>query len=324
LQGMSDEFSAIGEEGFIPTTDSSGFGIFLVEDRHVGDWIFEGGLRYDWTERDPETAATGKQDFDAFSASISALWQFAPQWQTGLAFSHAERAPTVEELYSNVDATDPEEFVVHAATNAIEVGDVNLDTETSSNADLSLRWSDGDNFVQLTAFYNDFSDYINLNNTGLEVDAVPVYDYINDDAEFYGGEFDSEFGIMPIGAGELRLGVFADVVYGELDEGGDVPRLPPPRIGSRLSWSSERVDLWTRLQYADDQDEPGDFERDTDSYTRWDAGGEYRLPVADNELVVFFEVENITDEEIRLSTSFLRDVAPESGVSVTAGLRYLF
>ena len=64
--------------------------------------------------------------------------------------------------------------------------------------------------------------------------------------------------------------------------------------------------------------------RDTQSYTRWDIGGEYRLPMNSNELIVFFEVQNIGDEEIRLSTSFLRDVAPESGVSVAAGLRYLF
>jgi iron complex outermembrane receptor protein len=324
LQASSDEFSAIGEEAFIPKTDSEALGVFLIEDRHVGDWIFEGGLRYDWTQRDPDTTVTGKEDFDAFSASISALWQFAPQWQAGLALSRAERAPTAEELYSNIEANSPSEWVVHAATNSIELGDVNLDTETSNNADLSLRWSDDNNFVQLTAFFNDFTDYINLRNTGLEDAEVPVYAYVQDDAEFYGGELDSEFGLATWAGGELRLGVFGDVIYGELDRGGDVPRLPPARIGSRLSWSAERFELWTRFQYADDQDKPGDFERTTQSYTRWDLGGEYRLPVNDNELIAFFEVENIGDQEIRLSTSLLRDIAPESGVSLLAGFRYLF
>jgi iron complex outermembrane receptor protein len=324
LQASSDEFSAIGEEGFVPTTDSATAGVFLVEDRHVGDWIFEGGLRYDWTERDPKTAVADKQDFDAFSASISALWQFAPRWQAGLALSRAERAPTDEELYSNIEATNPTDWVIHAATNSIELGDVNLDTETSNNADLSLRWSSDDNFLQLTAFYNDFTDYINLRNTGLEEDEVPVYAYVQDDSEFYGGELDSEFGVGTFATGDLRLGVFGDVIYGQLDEGGDVPRLPPARIGSRLSWTADRVELWTRFQYAADQDKPGDFERSTQCYTRWDLGGEYRLPLAGNELIAFFEVENIGNEQIRLSTSFLRDVAPESGVSVLAGLRYLF
>ena len=326
LQASSDEFSAIGEEGFVPTTDSTAVGLFILEDRHIGDWIFEGGLRYDWTERDPKTTVTGSQDFDAFSASLSALWQFADEWQTGLALSSAQRAPTDEELYSNIEANNPAEYVIHAATNSIELGDVNLDTESSNNIDLSLRWSDGNDFVQLTAFYNNFTDYINLRNTGFEEDEVPIYAYVQDDAKFYGGEFDSEFGLAQLAGGEVRLGVFGDVIYGQLDEGGDVPRLPPARIGSRLSWSFERMDIWTRLQYADDQDKPGDFERSTQSYTRWDVGGEYRIPVGGNggELIAFFEVENIGNEQIRLSTSFLRDVAPESGISVAAGLRYLF
>ena len=189
-----------------------------------------------------------------------------------------------------------------------------------------LRWSNGSDFVQLTAFYNDFTDYINLRNTGLEEDEIPIYAYVHDDAEFYGGELDSEFGLMTLAGGDIRLGVFGDMIYGELDEGGDVPRLPPARIGSRLSWSAERTELWARVQYADDQDSPGDFERATQSYTRWDVGGEYRLPLGSKgqELVAFLSVENIGDEEIRLSTSFLRDVAPESGVSAAVGLRYLF
>jgi iron complex outermembrane receptor protein len=326
LQASSDEFSAIGEEGFIPTTDSNAIGVFILEDRHVGDWIFEGGLRYDWTERDPDTTVTGSQDFDAFSASISALWQFADKWQTGLAFSSAQRAPTDEELYSNIEANNSQEYVVHAATTTIELGDVSLDTESSNNVDLSLRWSDGSDFLQLTAFYNDFTDYIDLRNTGLEEEEVPIYAYVHDDAEFYGGELDSEFGLMVLAGGDLRLGIFGDLIYGQLDTGDDVPRLPPARIGSRLSWSADRMQLWTRVQYADDQDKPGDFERSTQSYTRWDVGGEYRLPVGGNgqELVAFLNVENIGNEQIRLSTSFLRDVAPESGVSVAAGLRYLF
>ena len=46
---------------------------------------------------------------------------------------------------------------------------------------------------------------------------------------------------------------------------------------------------------------------------KWDAGADYRLPVAGSEVTLFLALNNITDEEIRLSTSFLRDVAPEAG-----------
>ena len=325
LQASSSEFSAIGEEAFIPKTDNTAIGAFVIEDFHIEDWTFEGGLRYDWTERDPKTTVTGKRSFDAFSASVSSLWEFAPEWQVGLALSRSERAPTDEELYSNIEATDPAEWVVHAATDSIELGDPELDTEVSNNADISVRWSADDHFVQLTGFYNDFADYINLRNTGLEQDEVPVYAYVKDDAEFYGAELDSEFDLTYLAGGDLRLGIFGDVIYGELDQGGDVSRLPPARIGSRLSWSAERMELWTQVLYAGDQDKPGDFERSSASYTRWDMGGEYRLAIGNgSELIVFAELNNIGDEEIRLSTSFLRDIAPEAGRSAELGLRYLF
>ena len=39
---------------------------------------------------------------------------------------------------------------------------------------------------------------------------------------------------------------------------------------------------------------------------------------------LFLYFHNVTDEEIRLSTSFLRDVAPEAGFSVEAGVRWMF
>jgi iron complex outermembrane receptor protein len=147
-----------------------------------------------------------------------------------------------------------------------------------------------------------------------------VFAYVQDDAKFYVGELDSEFSLATVAKGELLLEVFGDIVHGQMDEGGDIPRLPPWRVGSRLFWSAQRLEIWTRVQYADDQGRPRDFE----SSTRWNLGGEYGIPVNNRELMAFVELKNIGDEEIRLSTSFLRDVAPESGRSLTAGFRYFF
>jgi iron complex outermembrane receptor protein len=318
LQASAGEFSALGEEAFVPVTDSQSMGVFLVEDYHSGDWTFEGGLRFDWDERDPEVGA--KQDFNSFSASASALWDISTEFRAGLALSRAERAPTTEELYSNVGITDPEAWVVHAATNAIELGDDSLDTEVSNNADLSFVWAANGHHIDVTVFYNDFSDYINLLNTGQEVDEVPVLVYSQQDAEFYGVEIDSAFALGQLAGGELRLEIFGDAIRGELDDGSDIPRLPPMRIGGALRWSGESLQLWTRVVEADDQDRPGENEEETEGYTRWDAGVEYRLANFD----IFVTARNLGDEEIRLSTSFLRDVAPEAGRSIEAGVRYTF
>ena len=56
--------------------------------------------------------------------------------------------------------------MTHAATGIIEIGDPNLDTEVSLNADLSLNWQGSDSWAELTVFYNTFDDYIFLLNTG--------------------------------------------------------------------------------------------------------------------------------------------------------------
>lgn len=324
LQLHSGEFSALGEEAFIPVTDSNEIGVFLVEDYHAGDWTFELGLRYDHDERDPDTVAARKKSFDALSVSGSALWNITGSWQLGVALSRAERAPAIEELFSNVEATDEDELVEHAATGAIEIGDPDLDTEVSNNLDLSADWTGDGHYVTVSLFYNDFSDYIGLDATGEEVGEVPVYLYTQQDAEFYGVEVDSQFTLASFGGGDLRLGVFADSIRGKLDSGGDIPRLPPLRIGGKLSWSSEHWELWGRVLDAAEQDRPGDNEEPTDAYTRWDLGAEYRLPFSDSEMVAFVNFRNITDEEIRLSTSFLRDVAPEAGRSIEAGIRFSF
>ena len=63
LQWRDDEFSAIGEEAYVPETESTEIGLFLVEDFHRGDWTWEVGIRGDWVERDPDTPAAGSEDF---------------------------------------------------------------------------------------------------------------------------------------------------------------------------------------------------------------------------------------------------------------------
>ncbi|MBE9540376.1 MAG: TonB-dependent receptor [Proteobacteria bacterium] len=321
LQLKSGEFSAIGEESFVPVTQSTELGLFLLEDYHRDAWTFELGLRLDSVDRDPDTKAASAQNFSTFSLSGSILWSVSDSWRLGLALSRAERAPAIEELFSNVEGSGPEDWVLHAATGAIELGNADLNSEVSNNLDLTLSWTGNGHFVETTVFYNDFSDYINLTNTGLEVEHSPVLIYAQDDAEFYGVEIESEFNLGELANGDITLALFADSIRGTLGNGEDAPRLPPLRISGRLDWSNQSWGFWTRVMNAAEQDRSGENEDTTDGYTRWDLGGDYRLPLAGKELLLFASVKNITGEEVRLSTSFLRDVAPEAGRSLELGVR---
>ncbi len=324
LQARESTFSAIGEEAFVPETDSRNVGLFLLEDLHWDRWTVEAGVRLDWTQMKPEGLSTSQESFTGFSASGSASWEATESISLGLALSVAERAPAIEELFSNVGIANEDALIVHAATGSVEVGNLDLDTEVSSNIDFSFRWSWETDFVDFKLFYNDFSDYINLISTGLFIEEAPLRRYAQQDAEFYGVEFDSEFSVTMLGDGELTLGVFGDSIRGEFKDSDDVARLPADKVGVRLNWGNERTELWTRFISAGKQNRPGRNETPTKGYNRLDLGADHRIRVSGGELTLFVELANITDEEIRLSTSFLRALAPESGRSVELGLRYRF
>ncbi|WP_235015298.1 TonB-dependent receptor [Oceanicoccus sp. KOV_DT_Chl] len=137
LQTKNTDFSAVGDESYIPETTIKNYGFFMVEDFHRGDWLYELGARVDYEKLSPEGEA--EQSFNSVSLSASALWQISTQWSLGVALSQSERAPVVEELYSN-SANMLGGYIEHVATGSIEVGDAQLQREQANNIDLTLNY----------------------------------------------------------------------------------------------------------------------------------------------------------------------------------------
>ena len=322
LQFEDSDFSAVGVEAFIPATNTQSYGVFIVEDFHHNDAIYEFGLRYDVDDYDADVGSD--ESFNSFSASVAGSWTLSQNWHFGAALSSSERAPVVEELYSN-NTNALGDYVVHAATNRIEVGDSNLSNEQSNNLDLSLDYHGDVVDAYLTFYYNDFSDYIYLANGNMEQDETDVFFFRQEDAKFYGVEFDVTTALGQALGGDVELRVFGDAITGELDNSGDVPLLPPLRFGSELNYQNGAFGSYLSVLNAADQDNPGEFENKTDGYTRWDAGVDYRFGDTDaKNALLYVKLKNITDEEIRNSVSVLRDQAPEAGRSIVAGVRISF
>ena len=323
LQFGQSEFSALGEEAFIPLTDKDQLGLFLVEDLHFDAGLLELGVRYDRDELDPQSGANSRV-FNNLSFSASWVQNLEHGWQWSAAYSHAERAPAIEELYSNAGVLNEVDWVVHAATEAIELGASDLDSETSNNVDLSLSRSWGDNYLEVVLYHNRFSDYIGLLNTGLEVDTVSVYQYTQVDATFSGLELSSVLGLGEFGGGDLELSINGDISRGKLDASqGYVPRMPANRLLAQLDWRAGELYTWARVVRAFEQDRAAFNEEATEAYTRVDLGLEWSLSQA-SDWTVFASVHNLTDEEIRLHTSFLKEIAPEPGRGFEIGVRGQF
>ena len=318
------EFSAIGEEAFIGKTDTNSVGFFAVEQYESENYTLEFGARFENNDVDNGRGC----DFDdsAMSFSGSVIYDLGASANFIIGAARSERAPTVEELYSNVDngacgLKDDHDYVFHAATNLYELGNVDLDNETSNNIELGYRIDQGVMSASFSAYYNEIDDYIALTLTGEEHMEAPVAAYMQKDATFKGLEGRVSFDIMD--GGELSF--FGDVVDADFDTGGNLPRIPANKIGAEFGMFGDNWTTNLRVTRVDNQDDVSRFELETDGYTLLSLYADYDIQIrGDSDLKVFLRGENLMDEEVRNHASILKNFAPEPGRSIQFGIRYEF
>lgn len=313
VQLLDREYGATGgEEAFIPMSDITSQGIFLIEEKQFGQWLVELGARVEHQEIDPENG--NSVDHNTYSLSFATQYQLSDTQRINLGLSRAQRAPSIEELFSDGP---------HLATQSFDEGNQDLDEETSLNWEVGYHYH-GDFHASVNLFYNDISEFIYKRHEEEHGDddddhdheGLEAFEYSQEDATFRGIEAEL---ILPL-AEQWQLRFFGDYVRAKLDNNGDVPRITPARFGSELSYTTEQWDAKLIATRAADQNKPGDEEEDTDGYTRVDASFNYYL---DNTML-FVRATNLLDDEIRHSTSYLREAAPEAERSFTVGARFSF
>ncbi|GAA6151223.1 TonB-dependent receptor [Pseudoteredinibacter isoporae] len=321
LQFLDKDFQAVGAEAFIPGSTTENVGVFLIEEWDFDSWLLEAGARLERTEVDAQGHST--VDFNTHSLSLAAQYRFSDQQQLNLVLSRAQRAPSVEELFSDG---------VHVATQSYELGNADLDEETSHNIEFGYKYHVpmGSDYIELDigVFYNDIHDFIYRDNTGDLREEQPLFQYRQQGAEFSGVEAALTLPIYRAEGHSWDVQFFADSVRAELDSGEDVPRITPRRLGMQVDYHGELAsnpfDAQLRFTHVAEQDRPGRNEETTESYKRLDAKLNYRIESGQGEWTVFVRGDNLLDEEIRNASSFLREIAPEPGRGVTLGARFSF
>lgn len=309
LQYQTRDFAAIGDEAFVPQSDIQNLGAFALQEYTTGNWVLELGLRAEHAEISPEGHTS--QDFNTFSASGAAHWHFTDASHLTFGLARAERAPAVEELFANGP---------HLAEQNYILGNDQLNSETSNNIELAYHY-EGPLHAQLNLFNNQISDFIYKANTGTEEDELPVYQFTQQDARFYGAE--ASIG-LPF-AGHWEISLIGDTVRATLDDGSDVPRITPPRIGLALSYGDDQWNAELRTTQVSEQRHPGEGELAVDGYTRVDLSASRQFDLGtDQSLLLFLRGTNLGNAEIRNAASFLRAYAPEPGRSAEVGLRFNF
>ncbi|MES2675919.1 MAG: TonB-dependent receptor [Pseudomonadota bacterium] len=313
-QASQSTFAAVGEEAFIPKSDISNLGFFVLEERTHGIWTFELGARLDTQTITPENESSIKHR-NNLSLSGSTAWHFTHNQKFVIGIARSQRAPSVEELL----AKGP-----HPATGSYLIGDESLDTETSKNVELGYHWHIEAIKVSANVFYNQISDFIYAKNTnqmfGELNEELIGYQYTQANATFKGWEAEIEIPIAR--AWDFRF--FSDRVRATLDSGEDLPRITPPRVGTSLDYDWNAWSGNLSLTHTARQSHAGDNESETEGYDRVDARVSYTIENAKTDYTLFLKATNLLDAEIRNASSYLRERAPEAGRSLQVGLRINF
>lgn len=322
IQYRDREFSAVGEEAFVPPSDMMQLGIFSFKEYKEGQFHVDLGARYEYTDYDTANDIPNK-DFNSFSFSAGAGYQVNDEFSVGVNVSRTERAPSAEELFSNGP---------HLATNAFELGDTDLDKETAYGGEISLLYSSDPVVFRVNAYWTHYRNFIYETPTGDIEDGLDVFAFQADNANFKGFEAEFNSHVMTFDTGvfgsvDMHFDAQADYVIAELTDSvegdRDLPRIPPFRalVGTELT--NESWEVRTELQYVDSQDRISAFELPTDDYLMWNAYLTVR-PFESKNIALDIRAMNLGDVDARTHASFLKDVAPLPGRNFRFAVRFDF
>ncbi len=322
LQFSTREFSALGEEAFVDPVDTQSVGVFYVGNRQFGSTGFEFGARYERVEHDPTDGPF--RGFNLGAASLGLSQALTDRWTISGTLDYSTRAPVAEELYS---------FGPHLVTGTYEIGDPNLNEERAANVSATLAYEDESWSVFLNAYYTDFGDFIYEATPGLPLDQLlppdvlddldlPVLQWQQGDATFQGFEADIGWRAASWSDGTLELNAGYDYVRARLDSGENrnLPRIPPRRwrVGAVLNWQDLLAEVtWGRV---DAQNDTAAEELPTEAYNDLRIHLGYGLDLGGNRLELFLTGRNLTDDEQRYHTSYIKDLAPQRGRTIEAGV----
>lgn len=310
VNAFTRDFQASGEEAYIEPVTTQDWGVFATERWDYGSWGFEGGARYETRKLNGLRA---ERDYDTISASGALFARPSEPWFLAATLSRTERAPSDAEVF----ALGP-----HAATQTFEIGNLDLDTETAWSIEGRARYEVDRLFVELDVFAADYDGFIALFPTGMEEEGFDVFEYGQEDAQLYGFELYGESEIGSFAGFDFIAEAGVDYVRAETDESGNLPRIPP--LSANLALTAERG-IWSargEARLVAEQDETAAFERPTDGYALYNADLVV-TPFEARDVSLILGVRNITDEEARVHSSFLKEQIPLPGrnfrVAVRAG-----
>jgi iron complex outermembrane receptor protein len=304
VQGMHQTNLNSGDEFLIPDYTSDNIGAFAYLKRNFTKGALNAGIRYDYKNVDGDDLTTdGNQVFTAFnnkfsniSGSIGFAFEIAKNLNLKGNAGSGFRAPNIAELGANGR---------HEGTFRYEIGNSNLKQETSLQFDLGLEYTAEKVTVGLNAYSNRIYNYIypgNFNNEThpfLEEDGstttLPLYRYVQTDAELLGGEASIDFHLIK----SLHFeNTFAYVKGTNSANDTALPFIPAASLNNELRFEPTikgLKDSFIKIGLSNvfKQDRFDSFETETDGYTLLDAGIGTSLKVKNGKINLWVTGQNL-------------------------------
>ncbi|HSD07932.1 TonB-dependent receptor [Flavobacterium sp.] len=329
VQGMSQDNKNLGTEFLIPDATTNDFGIFGTGTYAWKSNSLQAGIRFDNRHLvSDEHGIVGEEGYfealnkkyDSFNASLGYKTDLATDLTFRLNAATGFRAPNLAELSSNG---------VHEGTFRYEIGNPNLKTEQNLQTDLDLEYKISHFEFSVSGFYNHINDYIYASPSGTEIDGVKVYDYIQNDANLYGGEI--ALHIHPHPLDWLHLETSFETVTGKLQGGGYLPQIPANNWNNTLK-TDFVLGKWLEEGFATlnvsttfSQNNVSGYDISSDGYTLLNMGFGGKVKLGETAFEVNLNGNNLLNKTYiphlsRLATSGI----PNIGINGVLGISFKF
>ena len=308
---LDQENTNFGHEELIPDSQMNDFGIFALGQLNISSnnqaLI---GVRYDSRSISSNNISN---DYSRFNGSIGIKSNFSNSILR-VNLSSGFRAPSLIELFADG---------VHHGSFQYKKGNTNLNAETSLQADLSLQINNENSLISFDLFYNNINDYIYLNPSLIFTDGYRVYDYLQQDAVLYGGEFHLN---KKTSLNWLKYYSSIEYIFGETSDKEALPFISPLTFNQvfNIDFSNDyslEIDFIAKAK----QGRVSNYEEKTSGYSLLNLSGNWKTTFLENDLNIFWTVNNVFDKEYYDHLSRLKNVGIyEMGRNLSIGLRYNF
>ena len=309
-QFLIRDFNVIGDEAFLPKNSSTQVAAFTVQQFDLGRVKVEAGARFEHTSvssdplPDQPQFIRASRRFDTVSGSLGASYNLGEGWRFGANVSRTARTPAPEELFANGP---------HAGTQAFEIGNPDFAIERVWSAEAILRRSGPGYTFEASAYHNWFDNFIYQDLNGDVEDGLPVYEFRQAQARYYGFEVQGSATLAQIGGVRFVGDALADYVHATIKGVGPAPRIPPLRVLGGLEAQSRLVDGRVEVEHVTTQNRTSAFETPTRGYTMTNLELTVR-PWGEIRPVSFIlAANNLFDVDARRHASVLKDYAALAG-----------